>query len=102
MNHLQIDYPEALPDLLQLTAREFETEAKMAMAAKLYDMGKISSSVAADMLGMSRLSFLLQLSRYEVGAIHFDPDQLMNDVNLPGGSATIEAPVPARTIDDIE
>jgi len=35
MKHLQIDYPDALPDLLQLTTREFEAEAKMAMAAKM-------------------------------------------------------------------
>ncbi|MEX2444777.1 MAG: UPF0175 family protein [Alkalispirochaeta sp.] len=83
MNHLQIDYPEALPDLLQLTTREFEAEAKMAMAAKLYDMGKISSAVAADILGMSRVSFLLQLSRYQVSTMNFDPDELMNDVDLP-------------------
>ena len=83
MNHLQIDYPEALPDLLQLTTREFEAEAKMAMAAKLYDMGKISSAIAADILGISRVAFLLQLSRYQVSAMNFDPDELMNDVDLP-------------------
>ena len=83
MNHLQIDYPEALPDLLQLTTREFEAEAKMAMAAKLYDMGKISSAVAADILGISRVAFLLQLSRYQVSAMNFDPDESMNDVDLP-------------------
>ena len=82
MNHLQIDYPEALPDLLQLTTHEFEAEAKMAMAAKLYDMGKISSAVAADILGMSRVSFLLQLSRYQVSTMNFDPDELMDDVDL--------------------
>ena len=83
MNHLRIDYPEALPDLLQLTPREFEAEAKMAMAATLYDMGKISSAVAADILGMSRVSFLLQLSRYQVSTMNFDPEELMNDVDLP-------------------
>lgn len=83
MNHLQIDYPETLPDVLQLTAREFETEAKMAMAAKLYEMGKISSGVAADMLGMSRVSFLLQLSRYGVSTMNFDPGELLKDVDLP-------------------
>ncbi|MEX2443047.1 MAG: UPF0175 family protein [Alkalispirochaeta sp.] len=82
MNHLQIDYPEALPDLLQLTTREFEAEAKMAMAAKLYDMGKISSGVAADILGMSRVSFLLHLSRYAVSTMNFDPDESRSVVHL--------------------
>jgi hypothetical protein len=33
-------------------------------------------------LGMSRVSFLLQLSRYEVSTMNFDPDELANDVDL--------------------
>lgn len=57
MNRLQIDYPERLPDAMQLSASEFEMEAKMAMAAKLYEMGKISSGAAADMVGVSRVFF---------------------------------------------
>lgn len=82
MNHLRIDYPETLPDVLQLTAREFEAEAKMAMAAKLYEMGRISSGVAADMLGISRVLFLLQLNRYGVSTMNYDPGELKDDVDI--------------------
>ena len=77
MNRLQIDYPETLPDSMQLTAREFETEAKMAMAVKLYEMGKIPSGVAADIVGITRVSFLMQLSRFEVSTMNFEPAELI-------------------------
>lgn len=82
MNHLQIEYPETLPDALQLTAREFEAQAKMAIAVKLYEMGKISSGAAAGIVGLPRVSFLLQLSRYQVSAMNFDPDELIRDVEF--------------------
>lgn len=82
MNRLQIDYPESLPDAMQLSASEFEMEAKMAMAAKLYEMGKISSGAAADMVGVSRVFFLLQLSRYNVSMMNFDKAELVHDVDF--------------------
>lgn len=82
MNRLQIDYPERLPDAMQLSASEFEMEAKMAMAAKLYEMGKISSGAAADMVGVSRVFFLLQLSRYNVSMMNFDNTELVHDVDF--------------------
>jgi predicted HTH domain antitoxin len=82
MNRLQIDYPERLPDAMQLSASEFEMEAKMAMAAKLYEMAKISSGAAADMVGVSRVFFLLQLSRYNVSMMNFDTTELVHDVDF--------------------
>lgn len=82
MRRLQIEYPEALLDVLQLTAREFETEAKMAMAAKLFEMGKIASGVAAEMVGVSRVSFLMGLSRYGVSCMNYDPPELLHDVDF--------------------
>lgn len=82
MNRLQIDYPERLPDAMQLSASEFEMEAKMAMAAKLYEMAKISSGAAAHMVGVSRVFFLLHLSRYNVSMMNFDTTELVNDVDF--------------------
>ena len=35
---LSIEYPVALPDVLQETPEQFEQEARMAMAAKLFEL----------------------------------------------------------------
>jgi predicted HTH domain antitoxin len=42
---------------------EFEREAKMAMAVKLFELGKLSSGMAANLVGMQRVEFLLSLWR---------------------------------------
>jgi len=40
---LTVDFPDRLPDVLQETKEEFEFEVKMALAAKLFQMKRISS-----------------------------------------------------------
>jgi len=36
-NQLNIEYPQNLPDILQTTKKDFEKEARMAMAVKLFE-----------------------------------------------------------------
>jgi uncharacterized protein UPF0175 len=43
MKTLTIEYADSLPDTLHLTSGEFEREAKMAMAVKLFDVGRLIS-----------------------------------------------------------
>jgi len=47
LNQINIEYPENLPDVLQVTRESFEEEAKIAMAVKLFEMKRISSGMAA-------------------------------------------------------
>ena len=49
---MQVEYPETLPDALAETRQEFETEAKLAMAAKLFEMKRLSSGQAAHFIGL--------------------------------------------------
>jgi len=77
---LIVNYPEKLPDALQQSPEQFEREAKMAMAVKLYEMKKISSGTAASLAGLERVEFLLELHRYGVAAIDLSPEELQSDI----------------------
>ncbi|MCB1765313.1 MAG: UPF0175 family protein [Candidatus Competibacteraceae bacterium] len=78
---MQIPYSNYLPDVLHQTPVEFEQQAKMAMAVKLYEMKKLSSGMAAELAGMDRISFLLRLPDYGVPVIDLDEDELRSDID---------------------
>lgn len=77
---LRIDYPETLPDALQQTREQFEQEAKWAMAVKLFEMKRLSSGMAAALIGTDRVSFLLNLHRYGVSMIDLTQEELLSDL----------------------
>lgn len=79
-NRIEIDYPKNLPDSLQKTPAEFEAEAKMAMAVKLFEMKRISSGTAARFAGVDRVSFLLGLHRFGVPMIDLEEEELLSDI----------------------
>lgn len=76
---MQIDYPETLPDSLAETRLEFEAEVKLAMAAKLFELKRLSSGQAAQLLGMDRVEFLLSLHRVGTPAINLSEEELLSD-----------------------
>ncbi|MDR3188707.1 MAG: UPF0175 family protein, partial [Prevotellaceae bacterium] len=55
---ITISYPETLAFSLKMGYNEFEHEMKTISVVKLYELGKISSGIAANILGTSRLDFL--------------------------------------------
>ncbi len=77
---LTIEYPETLPDLLQQEPGDLEEEMRGALAAKLYEMKRIPSGVAAQMAGVNRVDFLLRLSKYGVAAIDMAHQELIRDI----------------------
>lgn len=77
---LHIEYPERLPDAMQRSREEFEQEAKMAMAVKLYELKRLSSGMAAALAGMDRVSFLLSLHTYGAAAIDLSDEEILDDL----------------------
>ena len=61
-----IDVPEKV--LLSEKADEvtFGRELRVLAAIKLYELGRLSSGRAAELAGMPRVEFLLELGRYKV------------------------------------
>jgi len=80
MKQLNISLPQDLAWLLKMQDDEFEREFKLLALVKLYELGKISSGVAARTLGMNRVEFLQTLGRYKVSLFNdSDLDQLKSD-----------------------
>ena len=79
--HLVIEYPRLLLDALQQSRAEFEREARMAMAVKLFEMKRVSSGIAARLAGMDRATFLLSLHQYGVAMIDLEQDELLSDLD---------------------
>jgi predicted HTH domain antitoxin len=77
---LNINYPETLPDAVGQTKEQFEREAKWAMAIKLFEMKRLSSGQAAALIGIDRVSFLLNLDRYGVAMIDLSEEELEADL----------------------
>lgn len=77
---LTIPYPEDLLLSLKETPAEFEAEAKLLLAVKLYELGKITTGRAAELAGLSRVEFLFALDRFGLSPIGVDPDELERDL----------------------
>lgn len=75
-----LDFPDTLPDLLQETKEQFRIETKMALAVKLFQMKRISSGMAASLVGIPRTTFLLSLHKYGVPMIDLDEEELISDM----------------------
>jgi len=81
MSHtLTLEYPDTLPEALHMSAREFEREAKLSMAVKLYETGKLSSGQAAALAGFPRVHFLYELTRFGVSPQQVDAGELARDL----------------------
>ena len=67
---IAINYPESLAFSLKMENQEFKNEMKIISLVKLYELGKISSGRAANLLNMNRVNFLDLLQKYNVSYFH--------------------------------
>ena len=67
---ISINYPESLAFSLKMGNQEFKSEMKTISLIKLYELGKISSGLAAKLLNMNRIDFLELLEKYNVSYFH--------------------------------
>lgn len=81
MSHnLSIPYDDSVLLETSLTRDEFEREAKFLLAAKLYELGRLSSGKAAELCGKQRVDFLLALPHIGVPMSNLRPEDVDDEV----------------------
>lgn len=80
MLQIVVDVPSNYLDATHRAPEDFAQEAKLAMAAKLFEMKRLSSGMAANLIGMDRLTFLAQLRHFGVPVMDLSPDELTADI----------------------
>lgn len=77
---LRIPYPSDLPAAAGQTEEEFQQELRLLVAAKLYEMGRLSSGRAAELAGLSRAAFLEALGAYHISVFNYGADELEREI----------------------
>ena len=74
--HIVLEIPEQVLQAEDGDEAAFANEIRMLAAVKLFELGRFSSSRAAELAGMSRVEFLLSLHRYNVFPLASELDDL--------------------------
>jgi hypothetical protein len=77
---LTIQYGDELLVGLGLSPSEFSTEAVFLLAAKFYELGRLTSGQAAKLCGKERVDFLLDLARIHVPVSNLGADDADEEI----------------------
>ena len=77
---LTIPYSEDLLLSMKRSPQEFEAEAKLLLAVKLYEMDRVSTGAAAKLAGLGRVAFMFELARFGLSPIGQAPSELAEDL----------------------
>jgi len=80
MATVDIEIPESVLAISGKTAAEFARDARFLLGAKLFELGRLTSGQAAQLCGMNRADFLLELGQVGVSMIQTDLDDLRDEL----------------------
>jgi predicted HTH domain antitoxin len=80
MSTMTIDCGPELAVALGRRETELEGEVRLASALKLFELGRISSGLAARLAGMSRVEFLMTCGQYGVSIFQQTEAELASDL----------------------
>lgn len=80
MHQLTISYEDDVLWALQKQPEEFESEARRLLAIKLYETGRLSTGLAANLAGVTREAFYYLLGEYGLSTLDADAADLEEDL----------------------
>ncbi len=82
---LTISYDDSVLLEASLTRDEFEREAQFLLAAKLFELGRLSSGKAAELCGKGRVEFLIGLPRIGISMSNLRPEDADDEAAFARG-----------------
>ena len=79
INTLSIPYSDELLLSVKKSEKEFEAEARLLLAVKLYEMSQVTTGIAAELAGLSRVAFMFELDRFGLSPMGQTPEELAED-----------------------
>ena len=80
MHTLSLPYPNDLLVMSGQAPEALEAELAFLLAAKLFELHRLSLGKAAQFCGMKKIHFMYELGRIKIPVISFDDDQLADEL----------------------
>ncbi len=81
MTAISVELPETIQQALNRTSGEMGRDVKLYAALMLYQLGKLSSGLASEMAGLTRVEFLELCGEYGISVFQYSPDELAAELD---------------------
>lgn len=82
MPDITFSVPDEMLLVMKQSPDQLGSELRLAAAIKLYEMGRISSGIAADLAGIPRVLLLTKLAEYGVNTFEEKAQELKRELEL--------------------
>ena len=76
---ISLTLPLSIFSVLKKTPEEFSKDLRLTAAAKWYEMGVVSQEKAAEIAGINREDFLLELARFKISPFQYSAEEVLRE-----------------------